>query len=371
MKKLLTAALCGSILFVGCQKPENPTNNTQKKAPEATAKTVSKDLKKSPVKKDVVQKKKVTEAPFVLPDVVAKVNGVAIKKSEISKQIERIEKRLSQMKHQVTNKDRKQYAKNIIDRVVRQKMIKAYITDHKVAIDEKELDKMFQKRKSFFKKKGEFESYLKRIALTEAELKERLKDGLLTQKLFEDHVFKDIKIDDKAIKEYYTKNEKRYVQEEQVKASHILVKLPPKATDAQKAEKLALIKKILGEIKKGGDFAALAKKHSDCPSGKRGGGDLGFFTAGKMVPAFSKATFALKDGAISDIVQTQFGYHIIKRTGYKAGKKLALTDEITGYRGKKNVKDQIKETLEGTLKRDKAKSFYEELKKQYKVELFI
>jgi len=87
-----------------------------------------------------------------------------------------------------------------------------------------------------------------------------------------------------------------------VKASHILVKKKSEADN------------ILKEIEKGTEFAELAKKYSLCPSGKRGG-SLGFFTRGKMVKEFEKAAFSLAKGEISGTVKTEFGYHIIKRTG--------------------------------------------------------
>lgn len=90
----------------------------------------------------------------------------------------------------------------------------------------------------------------------------------------------------------------------QVKASHILVKTESEA------------RKILGELKKGANFAKLAKQFSECPSKKKGG-DLGWFGRGKMVREFEKAAFSLKKGEISDIVKTQFGYHIIKLTDTK------------------------------------------------------
>lgn len=90
----------------------------------------------------------------------------------------------------------------------------------------------------------------------------------------------------------------------EVKASHILVK---KRSEAEK---------ILEELKKGANFAELAKKYSECPSRKRGG-DLGWFGKGKMVPEFEKAAFSLKKGDLSDIVKTQFGYHVIKVTDTK------------------------------------------------------
>ncbi len=89
-----------------------------------------------------------------------------------------------------------------------------------------------------------------------------------------------------------------------VRASHILV------------EKQFQALNILEELKKGGDFAELARKHSQCPSGKRGG-DLGFFGRGQMVKEFEQTAFALKMGEVSQPVKTQFGYHIIKKTEEK------------------------------------------------------
>lgn len=89
---------------------------------------------------------------------------------------------------------------------------------------------------------------------------------------------------------------------EKVRCSHILVE------DKAKAESL------LKELQGGADFATLAQKHSKCPSG-RSGGDLGAFARGAMVKEFDKVAFELQVGDLSDLVKTQFGYHILKRTG--------------------------------------------------------
>jgi len=100
---------------------------------------------------------------------------------------------------------------------------------------------------------------------------------------------------------------------DQIKASHILVGF---GADSARSEEDAKkqIDTIKAEVDGGADFAALAAEHSDCPS-RMQGGDLGAFGRGMMVPEFETAAFALETGKVSDVVQTDFGYHLIHRTG--------------------------------------------------------
>ncbi len=104
---------------------------------------------------------------------------------------------------------------------------------------------------------------------------------------------------------------------EKVQASHILISYKGASRDPKvtrtKEEAKKLTEKLLKEVKSGTEFSKIAKEHSNCPSGKKGG-DLGMFGRKQMVPPFEKAAFSLKPGEVSDIVETRFGYHIIKRT---------------------------------------------------------
>ncbi|MCK9459867.1 MAG: peptidyl-prolyl cis-trans isomerase [Proteobacteria bacterium] len=105
---------------------------------------------------------------------------------------------------------------------------------------------------------------------------------------------------------------------EEIHARHILVmhqgsKRKPASVTRSEDEARTLIGEIVEKLKDGADFAALAREHSDCPSGKRKGGDLGTFAKGKMAPPFEKAAFALEENQISDIVETDFGFHVIQR----------------------------------------------------------
>ncbi len=104
---------------------------------------------------------------------------------------------------------------------------------------------------------------------------------------------------------------------EQVRASHILLMYAGSmrsSASRSKDDAHRLIQEIQTQLATGGDFAALASKHSDCPSRSKGG-DLGTFGRGQMVGPFEQAAFALAVGATSGIVETPFGYHLIKRTG--------------------------------------------------------
>jgi len=104
---------------------------------------------------------------------------------------------------------------------------------------------------------------------------------------------------------------------ETVRASHILLMYQGSdrsSATRSKADAQTEIQGLLAQIQGGADFAALAKQHSDCPSSSKGG-DLGSFGKGSMVKAFEDTTYGMPVGQVSGVVETQFGYHIIKRTG--------------------------------------------------------
>ena len=123
---------------------------------------------------------------------------------------------------------------------------------------------------------------------------------------------------DDDLKTFYEDNIKRFRTEEQVRASHILIAVPAGASDAQRRQAKAKADAILAQVRRHPDqFAALAKKSSDDKGSADKGGDLGYFSRGMMVKPFEDAAFKLKAGQISDVVQSDFGYHIIRVTDVK------------------------------------------------------
>lgn len=145
---------------------------------------------------------------------------------------------------------------------------------------------------------------------------------------------KSVKVSDEEVKAYYAKNPKEFESPEEMKARHILIAPDPKEKDGTKAKEDARKKAegILGELKKGAKFPALAKKHSMDPGSKEQGGDLGWVKRGMMVKPFEEGLFALKKGEMSHVVESGYGFHIIMAEERKGGGKTSLKDAEAALR---------------------------------------
>ena len=137
-----------------------------------------------------------------------------------------------------------------------------------------------------------------------------------------DALKKGIVIPEDDLRKYYAENEKRYTSAEERRASHILVKADKDAPKAEREKARAKAETLLAEVRKTPDaFAAIARKNSDDEGSAAKGGDLDFFGRGAMVKPFEDAAFGLKEGETSGIVESDFGYHIIRVTGTRGGEK--------------------------------------------------
>jgi peptidyl-prolyl cis-trans isomerase C len=134
-----------------------------------------------------------------------------------------------------------------------------------------------------------------------------------------------VNVQEGEIKDFYDKNPERFQQPEAVRASHILIRVEESANDEQKKAARAKADDLLKQLQTGADFAALAKQHSQDGTAPQGG-DLNFFARGQMVPPFEQAAFALQPGQLSEVVETPFGYHIIKVTERRQPRTVPLTE---------------------------------------------
>ena len=175
---------------------------------------------------------------------------------------------------------------------------------------------------------------------------EDLKKRVVVEAFLKKKVEESANVSDAELQEFYKKNQDKFQTGEQIKASHILVKSAAEAKDIEK------------QLKAGASFDALAKKHSiDGAAAK--GGDLGWFGKGSMLPEFEKVAFSLKEGQTSGIVQTKFGYHIIKATGKRPA----------GARSFEEVREEIKAAVIPEKQQATFAKLKEELKKDAKLSI--
>jgi peptidyl-prolyl cis-trans isomerase D len=167
--------------------------------------------------------------------------------------------------------------------------------------------------------------------------------------IFEPQQFRsEVVLSDEELDRYYRRHLDRYEIPETVRASHILIRTPQGADPAIKSAKRAAAEKILTQVKAGKDFAALARSSSEDPGSASSGGDLGRFPRGAMVAPFEEAAFALKPGEVSGVVETSFGFHIIKVTEHSEGRVRPLA-EVLG-----DVKNGLQDEKAAQLALEKA-----------------
>ena len=201
---------------------------------------------------------------------------------------------------------------------------------------------------------GGTENYQKALAaqgITEEQFRKELEKGAKVNKLVEQACSSVADPTDDEVAAFYAAHKAEYVAPEQVLCQHILVK----GSDDAALDK---IKDIRARIVDGkADFAEEAKRHSDCPSGQQGG-SLGWFGRGMMVPEFDKVAFEMAKGEVSNIVTTQFGYHIIYKADQKGGGQQTLVD----------VHDQIKDLLRHEARGRAMDAYVAELREKATIE---
>ncbi len=196
------------------------------------------------------------------------------------------------------------------------------------------LDAMFQQREVQVQR-FETKASLEKVAPSDADVEKFYKDpanALQFQApeqasveylvLDLDTLKKGISVPEDDLRKYYTQNEARYTTPQERRASHILIKAEKSATEADRAKAKAKAEGLLAEVKKNpATFAELARKNSEDPGSAEKGGDLDFFGRGAMVKPFEDAAFGLKPDEVSAVVESDFGYHIIKLAAVKGGEK--------------------------------------------------
>jgi peptidyl-prolyl cis-trans isomerase C len=263
-----------------------------------------------------------------------------------------------------TAQDKELYLKfrrDALEYLVNQELIAQEGKKLKMEPEDGEVDKELNGVKQRFPSQEAFEQLLKAEGFTEEKLRGFIKRAMTVRKVLEVKVKPLAKpVTVKDIENFYEENKERFAEPEKVKASHILLQASPDASEEEKTAAKATLQTVLEEAKGGADFAELAKKHSQCPSAPQGR-DLGYFTRGRMVPEFEEAAFKLEPGQISDIVETQFGYHIILVQDKKPKRQLDI-EEVS-----KRIKDVLSDKEMDTA----LKEWLKPIREQADVEILL
>jgi peptidyl-prolyl cis-trans isomerase C len=290
---------------------------------------------------------------------VAVVNGTVITQAEVDRETSRYLARLQSMGRSPNALELGQIKTQVVENLIARELLYQESQKKDIKVDQKQVDAQLTALKSRFPSEAEFNNALARMDLTEADLRFQFARDLAIRELLEAQLGDNIAVSEKETRAYYDGHLEDFKKPEQVRASHILIKVDPAATEKTKAEARTKIESVQAKLKKGEDFGALAKEYSEGPSGPKGG-DLGFFERGQMVKPFEEAAFTMKPGQVSDLVETRFGYHLIK-----------VTDRTPeGTMSYEEVKDRLEQFMEQQKVQEEIARYVDTLKKKAKIETF-
>ena len=370
------------IVGVGCQpKPEAQTGATTESAVKGEPKAAAAEAKPAEVKPaEAAPKAEAAEkgeialaapAPKKVepnmpaekePDansVAASIDGYNITEGDITAKIEPQMRKMSQQLPAAMVKEYgKQLRQRALDTMVIERLLDEQVKASNLSVADADVNDYLGKLAT---KQGMSISDLKSLVEASGQgfsaMKEQTKKGLGYQKLMEGQWTGKINVTDADSKKFYDENPDKFKTAEQIRASHILIKPDPNGDpNVAKAAAKSKAEELLKKVKEGADFAELAKADSGCPSAAKGG-DLGMFGRGRMVKPFEDAAFALKPGETSDVVETQFGYHIIKVTEHQDANTVPF----------EQAKEDIVKNLTQQKQGEFAKEYIDSLKAKAKI----
>lgn len=292
---------------------------------------------------------------------VAMVNGEAIPEEAVTFELQRLAQFYMQqgMPEAEVREQLPMLRQRALDQAIGAKLLIEEARRLQLPVGGDELDAAFERYVKQVGSKEKLLGLLKEQGLSEEAFRQELKQGRMVDKLVEQACAGTPMPTEDEIKAHFEQHEAEYCTEDRVLAQHILVS----AKDATEASKLAArqkLEEIRNRIVNGkAEFAAEAAEHSECPSGKSNGGSLGWFGRGMMVPAFDKVVFDMALNTVSDIVETQFGYHIILKTGEEKGKKVTLDE----------VHDKVRDFLFHTRRGQAVEAYVQELRAKADVQI--
>ena len=247
---------------------------------------------------------------------LARVDGIEIKQKEVDIYMNFVNNEGQGGELAESEEELKTLEGNIIDSLIVIKLLEKYAEEDNITVSSQEVDEQVESLISTYDSEKDFESALKSMGIDRGFLEDYLKSQIIGNRIYE-KVTADVEVTDQEVKQYYDDNKEKFLVPAQVKASHILALFPwiedgSEETEEGRDEALDKIKMIEDKLENGEDFEELARQYSEDQSTAENGGDLGYVSEGQMVEEFDKALFSLDEGETSKIVETVYGFHIIK-----------------------------------------------------------
>jgi peptidyl-prolyl cis-trans isomerase C len=331
----LTAAL-------SCRKPPAPDAKSTTSQPAATSQPAT------PATPPAAPK----PLPAELPDVLARVNGEPVRRADF----DRVVRNMELGNGPIPQERRDAVLRGALDQLITYTVMSQEAKAQNVTVADAEIDARIKQMRGRGSE-SEFKKALDARKMSVEQLRSDARVQLTIEKLMETRVAGAQAASEEEARQFYDKNPDKFKQEV-VRASHILLQANAKTQEPASKQARARIDALLKRAKQGEDFATLAREHSQDGSAAQGG-DLGYFTRERMVPAFATVAFSLKPGEISDVVTTEFGYHIIK----VVDRKPAIPYE--------QVSAQILEFLTAQKKQQLAGQVVDEAKKRARIEVLV
>ncbi len=351
----------GSLALVaalaGCPAAENKSEPAAGTTAEGQTADGKKTTTKAPPKPNPVTIPEIQLPPGDGPAAI--VGGVEIPREVFNREYTQTLERYYRARHDVKPALMERLKDNIVRRLVDAELIRQQAKALGVKVDEAEFQQKWTKHKERYGSEEGFKAFLDRAGTTAEDVERQFHDNLLREQVFQ-KVSEGVKVAPKDVKDFYAKNEKRYLEPEKVKASHILIKVPPKAAMEELDKAKARAEEAMKKIKGGAPFAQIAKEYS-MDNTKDRGGDLGYFIQGRMVKPFEDAVWKAKVNELVGPVKTQFGYHVIKKTDHVKSRKRPFAE----------VKDQIERSLEARQRNQTIRESLEKWRKETKIEALI
>ncbi len=274
---------------------------------------------------------------------VVTVNGKKVTEAQIEAVLNpRMQQMAGRIPENMIPQYRQQIRKHVIEQLVIDELISQKEKENGIDVNQSELDQNINEQVAEQNLTiDEFKSLLRAYGTNFSDHEQRVREKIMFERLLEVEITGKVrKPTDSQAETYYDENIQQFSKPEMIHTKHILIR-PADSNDPNQAKAKAETKaqELLKQLQGGADFNDLAKQYSACPSGKNGG-DLGMQAKGTFVPPFEKAAYALKPGRLSDVVQTNFGFHIIKLME-------RVDAETTSFNA---AKDQILEILSAKQK---------------------